>query len=144
MKFDPALASPFRLEWLADADPRIADDYARAIAEKAEAILLAARFIAEQKGEADVEVRVWVEAANGPGCVSITWEPGIRAHGFYLLDETLRERLACVVFHDLACVSADGSHGQLADILTAMAETLTAERPPLVDTDSAVDPGVER
>lgn len=152
--FDPALASPFRIEWLVDADRVMQDDYTRAVAEKAEAVLRSARFIEEhQQGEpTDVEVRVWVEAASGPACLSITWEPGAQAFGFHLLDETLRERLACVVFRDLPCVDVDASELQAEAILRATLEAIReAEesepvrtiRVPVVEA-TPVDSGVER
>lgn len=142
--FDPTLASPFRLEWLVEADRVMQDDLARAIAEKAEAILRAARFVGSQRDESDVEVRVWIEGAAGPGCVSVTWEPGARAFGFHVLDESLRERLACIVFRDLPSVSAEASDAQVADILAALSETLHTRRVEVVETTSVVDPGVER
>lgn len=147
---DPALASPFRIEWLVETDALLQDDYGRAIAEKAEAILRAARFLQEQRGATptDMEIRVWVEAAMAPGCVSITWEPGFQAFGFHLLDETLKERVAVIVFRDLPCVDADASDGQIADILAtlaAMAASPSANtvRVPVVER-RPVDPGVER
>lgn len=125
--FDPALASPFRIEWLAPMDPTSEDDFTRAIAEKAVPILRAARYMAAQnQGDerVDMEIRVWVEAASAPGCVSITWEPGAQAFAFHLLDETLRERLAVVVFRDLPCVDADASDQQAEDILRAALEAI--------------------
>lgn len=126
--FDPALASPFRVEWLVPMDASTKDDFERAVAEKAPAILRSARFMATQVAgdeAVDLEVRLWISAANGPGCVSITWEPGFHAYGFHLLDETLRERLAVIVFTDLPCVDADASLQQADDILRA---ALTAIR----------------
>src|SRR5438067_9308018 len=102
------MASPFHMEWLAPLDVTTEDDYARAVAEKSEAILRAARFMTALRAEepTDVEVRVWVEAACGSACVSVTWEPGPRRYGFHLLDDALRERLACIVFEALPCVDA--------------------------------------
>lgn len=151
--FDPALASPFRVEWLVESDEVTQDDLSRAVAEKAEAILRSARFIAAHQGAepTDIEVRVWIEAANGPACVSITWEPGFHAFGFHLLDETLRERLACIVFTELPCISAEVSDEQADEVLRAALEAIReaeAEEPatiriPIVET-TAVDPGVER
>lgn len=148
--FDPALASPFRIEWLAGTEQVMEDDFGRAIAEKAEPLLRAARFIEESQGAGivDMEIRVWVEGAMGPACVSVTWEPGLRAFGFHLLDESLKERLACIVFADLPCVDADASNGQLEAIFLALgpaapfhdAQTV---RVPVVERRS-VDPGVER
>lgn len=119
--FDPALASSFRIDWLVPLDETTKDDYTRAVAEKAEAILRSARFIALHQGATptDVEVRVWVEAAIAPGCVSVTWEPGFRAFGFHLLDESLRERLAAVVFHELPCIDGNASDEQADAILRA-------------------------
>jgi hypothetical protein len=120
--FDPALASPFHMDWLVPLDGVTEDDYTRAVAEKAQAILRAARFIAAQQvGEdaSDVEIRVWVEAACGNACVSITWEPGPARFGFHLLDEGLRERLGCIVFHDVPSVDADQSMRQADHILDA-------------------------
>lgn len=147
---DPALTSPFRIEWLVETDALMQDDYGRAIAEKAEPILRAARFLQEQRGvtPTDMEIRVWVEAAMAPGCVSITWEPGFHAFGFHLLDETLKERVAVIVFRDLPCVDADASDGQIANILAtlaAIAESPSANtvRVPVVER-RPVDPGVER
>jgi len=161
--FDPALASPFRVDWLVPLDRVTQDDYTRAIAEKAEAILRSARFIAfhQTATPTDVEVRVWIEAATAPGCVSITWEPGFHAFGFHLLDESLRERLAAVVFHDLPCIDGEASDQQADDILRAalaavreaeerappheLAERVRAAeksvRVPVVERN--VDPGVE-
>lgn len=119
--FDPATASAFRLEWLVPLDATATDDYTRAVAEKADVLLRAARFIDMQhlSGGHDVEVRIWVEAAHGPACVSVTWEPGPGRYGFHLLDETLRERLGCIVFEDLPCVNAEESLGQADKILDA-------------------------
>ena len=120
--FDPTLASPFRVDWLVPLDATTQDDYTRAIAEKAEPILRAARYIhAQQQGDAptDIEIRLWIEAATAPGCVSITWEPGYHAFGFHLLDETLRERIAAIVFTQLPCIDGDASDAQADDILRA-------------------------
>lgn len=119
--FDPSLASPFRLDWLVPMDALTGDDYTRAVAEKAEAILRSARFVAEHQTATptDIEVRVWVEAATAPGCVSVTWEPGFHAFGFHLLDETLKERLACIVFRDYPCLDGEASDAQADDILRA-------------------------
>lgn len=152
--FDPTLAGPFRIDWLVEADPVYQDDLGRAVAEKAEAILRGARFVSEQlAGDAtDVEVRVWIEGASGPACVGVTWEPGAQAFGFHVLDETLRERIACIVFRDLPCVDADASDAQAEAILRATLdaiheaegeEPVRTVRVPVVET-SAVDPGVER
>lgn len=123
--FDPSLASPFHVDWIAPLDERTEDDYARAVAEKAEALLRGAQFVSRHRDawHTDTEVRVWVEAACGSACVAVTWEPGARRFGFYLLDETLRERLACIVFHDLPCVDADAHFAQGA-ALDAAARTL--------------------
>jgi hypothetical protein len=117
--------SLFHMEWLVAIDPTEADDYTRAVAEKADALLDGAAFVGEQ---ADVEARIWVEAACASACVSITYEPGDRAHGFHLLDDTLRERIACVVFDDLPCVGASDSNDQAAAILDAMTRTRAAKR----------------
>lgn len=119
--FDPALASPFRVDWLVPLDAISQDDYTRAIAEKAEPILRAARFIHAHQGAepTDMEIRVWVESANAPACVSITWEPGFHAFGFHLLDESLRERLATIVFTELPCIDGGASDQQADDILRA-------------------------
>jgi hypothetical protein len=112
--FDARFASPFRVDWIEPLDRVAQDDYARAVAEKAEVLLRSAAFLDLQRdtAETDLEVRVWLEAACGPACVSITWEPGARRYGFYLLDETLRDRLGCVVFDELPCVDARESAEQ--------------------------------
>lgn len=119
--FDPTLASPFRVDWLVPLDATTQDDYTRAIAEKAEPILRAARFIHTHQGATptDIEIRIWVEAANAPACVSITWEPGYHAFGFHLLDESLRERIAAIIFTQLPCIDGDASEHQADDILRA-------------------------
>ncbi len=124
--FDPALASLFHVEWLVAMDDTSADDYARAVAEKAEVLLHSARFIDLQRagGDADVEVRVWVEAACGSACVSVTYEPGPGLYGFHLLDETLRERLGCVVFDAVPCVGARESLDQADRLLDAALDAL--------------------
>ena len=125
--FDPTLAGAFRMDWLVALDATTQDDYTRAVAEKADVLLRSARFIDMQhlSGGHDVEIRVWVEAATGPACVSITWEPGPAVYGFHLLDETLKERLACVVFEDLPCVDAEESTTQADRILDAALRALT-------------------
>jgi hypothetical protein len=51
--------------------------------------------------------------------VSVTWEPGAERFGFHLLDETLHERLACVVFDALPSVDAVESEAQFARVLEA-------------------------
>lgn len=125
--FDPALASPFRVEWLVPMDETSQDDFSRAVAEKAVPILRAARYMsAQQQGDTpvDMEIRVWIEAATAPGCVSITWEPGANAFAFHLLDETLRDRLAVVVFRDIPCIDADASDQQADDILRAAMQAI--------------------
>lgn len=109
--------SQFHLEWLVPVAPTEADDHARAVADKADALLRAAAFI---DGDATHEVRVWIEAACESACVSVTFEPGARAYAFHVLDESLQERLACVVFDDLPCVGAQESSGQLGSILDAI------------------------
>jgi hypothetical protein len=121
-RFDPVLASPFRMEWLVPLDATAQDDYTRAVAEKAEALLRSARFMDAMRADEphDLEVRLWVEAACGNACVSITWEPGARAFGFHLLDESLHDRLACIVFDALPCVDARESDRQLASLVEAM------------------------
>jgi hypothetical protein len=126
VKIEAAMASLFRVEWLADLDETTQDDYTRAIAEKADVLLRSARFMGEQQlaGPHDVEVRVWVEAALGNACVSITWEPGPQRFGIHLLDETLTERLGCVVFDDLPCVDASESRSQADLVLRAALRTL--------------------
>ena len=128
--FDPSLASPFRIEWLTPLDAVTQDDYSRAIAEKAEPILRAARFIHAHQGKerTDMEIRVWVEAAVGSACVSVTWEPGPQRYGFHLLDETLRDRLACIVFHALPCVDAEESLQQADRVLDAALFAMTDAR----------------
>lgn len=129
--FDPALASPFRMEWLVPLDSVTQDDYTRAVAEKAETILRSARFVEmnHQATGADMEIRLWVEAASGSACVSVTWEPGQARFGFHLLDETLRERLGCVVFEEVPSVTAEASVSQADLILeAAMRAVLEAER----------------
>lgn len=124
--FDSTLAGAFRMDWLVPLDRVSADDYERAVAEKADVLLRAARFIDMQQVGApnDVEVRVWVEAAGGPACVSVTWEPGPGVYGFHLLDETLKERLGCIVFDDVPCVTADASRGQVDRVLDAAIRAL--------------------
>ena len=124
--FDSAMSSPFHVEWLVAMDDTSADDYARAVAEKAEVLLHSARFIDLQRvgGQADLEVRVWVEAACGNACVSITYEPGPGLYGFHVLDETLRERLGCVVFDAVPCVTARESVDQADRLLDAALEAL--------------------
>lgn len=126
--FDPSLASPFRIEWLVPLDATTEDDYTRAVAEKATQLLRAARFMAAEQGAepVDLEIRMWVEAAVAAGCVSITFEPGQQAFAFHLLDESLRERLAVIVFDDLPCVDADASIGQEDAILRAALESVRA------------------
>jgi len=122
-RFDPVLASPFRMDWLAPLDATTQDDYTRAVAEKAEALLRSARFMDAQRASEpglDLEVRLWVEAACGNACVSITWEPGAQAFGFHLLDDSLRDRLACIVFDALPCVDARESDRQLDSLVEAM------------------------
>lgn len=119
--FDARLASPFRVDWIETLDAVTQDDYARAVAEKAEVLLRSAEFLDLQRAtaHADLEVRVWIEAACGPACVSITYEPGQQRYGFYVLDETLRERLGCVVFEDIPCVDARESSLQADRVLAA-------------------------
>lgn len=120
-RLDPTLASMFHMDWLVPLDVTTEDDYTRAVAEKAEVLLQSARFMSMHiaTGKVDMEVRLWVEAAVGNACVSITWEPGPQRFGFHLLDESLRERLACVVFHALPCVDAEESIRQADSILDA-------------------------
>lgn len=124
--FDPSLAGGFRLDQLVPMDATTEDDYARAVAEKADVLLRAARFIDMEQlaGAHDVEVRVWVEAAIGPACVSVTWEPGPARYGFHLLDESLRERLACIVFDHIPCVDAQESVGQMDRVWDAALRAL--------------------
>lgn len=163
--FDPALASPFRVDWLTPLDAGTQDDYTRAIAEKAEPILRAARFIHAHQGQdpTDMEIRIWIEAAIAPGCVSITWEPGYQAFGFHLLDDSLRERLAAIVFHDLPCIDGHASDQQANDILRAamtairdaearatppelaarIREAEKSVRVPVVDASARYDHGVD-
>jgi hypothetical protein len=126
VKIEPAMASLFRVEWLTDLDETTQDDYTRAVAEKADVLLRSARFMSEQHlaGPHDVEVRVWVEAALGNACVSVTWEPGPQRFGFHLLDESLTERIACVVFDDLPCVDASESRSQADLFLRAALRAL--------------------
>src|SRR5439155_17489784 len=102
------------------------DDYTRAVAEKADALLRAAQFVGSSS---DHEVRIWIEAAAASACVSVTHEPGARSFGFYLLDESLTERLACVVFDDLPCVGARESEAQLGAILDAMRQEGAPKEP---------------
>ena len=125
--FDPALAAAFRMDWLVPLDRTTQDDYARGVAEKADVLLRSARFIDMQQlsGGHDVEVRVWIQAATGPACVSITWEPGPGLYGFHLLDETLRERLGCIVFEGIPCVDAGESESQADRVLDAAIRALT-------------------
>lgn len=141
-KYDPALASPFRMDWLVDdIDKTSRDDLTRAIAEKAASILRSARFVGmhAQHQDTDIEVRVWVEAAAMNACVSVTWEPGAGRYGFHLLDDTLRERLACVVFENVPSLDADGSASQVGTVVDALrgARRLEINAPD-------VDLGVER
>ncbi|MFA5862671.1 MAG: hypothetical protein WDA16_13350 [Candidatus Thermoplasmatota archaeon] len=130
-RFDPVLTSPFHMEWLVPLDATTEDDYTRAIAEKAEAILRSARFMSALHADdpTDLEVRLWVEAAQANGCVSITWEPGVQRFGFHLLDESLRERLGCIVFDALPCVGASESLTQAQEVMDAALEAMAnAER----------------
>lgn len=126
--FDPSLASGFRMDWLVPLDALTQDDYERAVAEKAATLLRSARFLDSQRQaeDADLEVRVWVEAACGPACVAVTYEPGAQRFGFYLLDESLRERLGCVLFDDVPCVDAEGSLGQMDALLDAALRAVQA------------------
>lgn len=123
---DPTLASPFHLEWLVPMDETTAEDFERAVAEKAASILRSARFVGmhAEHQDTDMEVRVWIEAAVANGCVSITWEPGAGRYGFHLLDETLRDRLACVVFEKVPSIDAEESLGQTAKMLDAAIDAL--------------------
>ena len=109
--------SLFRMEWLVPVDSRSQVVLTRAVAEKADAILRGAQFVGDAS---DHEVRVWVDGAAESACLSIVFEPGARAHGFYLLDESLTERLACVVFEDLRCIGAEESERQLDALLDAV------------------------
>lgn len=120
-RVDAGMAGTFHMDWLVPLDRTTEDDYARAVAEKAHALLASARFMDAQRAGApvDLEVRVWVEAACGSACVSITYEPGIQKYGFHLLDETLRERLGCVVFDEVPCVDAEASLAQADAVLDA-------------------------
>lgn len=120
-RLDPAMTSMFHMDWLVPLDPTTEDDYTRAVAEKAEALLASVRFMGAQRGATtlDMEVRVWVEAACANACVAITWEPGAGRYAFHLLDESLKERLGCVVFHAIPCVDAEESLGQADRILDA-------------------------
>ncbi|MEA3198925.1 MAG: hypothetical protein QOE90_353 [Thermoplasmata archaeon] len=143
--FDARTAAPFRLDWIESLDATTRDDYARAIAEKADVLLRGAQFLDLQRDTAqtEVEVRVWVEAACGSACVSITWEPRPGRYGFYLLDETLRERLACVVFEGVPCVDAPESAEQadrvLAAALKAMRDAQRAGEGPAAWADAVRD-----
>lgn len=138
-RLDPTLASMFHMDWLVPLDVTTEDDYTRAIAEKADVLLQSARFMATHlaTGKVDMEVRVWVEAAVGSACVSITWEPGPQRYGFHLLDETLKERLACIVFHALPCVDAEESLQQVDRILDAALSAMTEARG--ADLDAIAD-----
>lgn len=126
MKLDPTLASPFRVQWLVPLDALAQDDLTRAVAEKADTILRSAQFLGLQRetAGADLEIRVWVEGAQGPACVAITWEPGVARFAFHLLDETLRERIAVVVFDAIRCVDAGESVAQADRLLDAALEAL--------------------
>ena len=123
---DPAMASEFRMDWLVPLDRTTQDDYTRAVAEKADVILRSAQFLGLQHEltGTDLEVRVWVEAAVSHACLSITWEPGDQRFGFYLLDESLRERLATVVFHAIPCVRGEDSLRQADRVLDAALDAL--------------------
>lgn len=123
---DPALASTFTMDWLVPLDTTTQDDYARAVADKADVILRSAQFLGIQHETTgtDLEVRIWIEAACANACVSITFEPGDAKFGFYLLDESLRERLACVVFEKIPCVAAEASLQQADRILDAALEAM--------------------
>lgn len=138
--FDPALASPFHLDWLVPMDATTEDDYTRAVAERAETLLRSAQFLGLQRDTAgaDLEVRVWVEAACGNACVSITYEPGVRRFAFHLLDESLRERLAVVVFHAVPCIDAEQSLVQADTVLDAALRALS-EAPPGSDAAAWAD-----
>lgn len=115
------MASTFHLDWLVPVDKTTRDDHERAVAEKSEVILRSAQFLGIQNETTgtDLEVRVWVEAAIANACVSITWEPGEAKFGFYLLDESLRERLACVVFDAVPSIEGEASLEQADRILDA-------------------------
>lgn len=142
---DPTLSSPFRIEWLEPVEPADEDDFGRAVAEKAEAILQAATFMASQQrpgDRTDMEIRVWVQGARASACVSITWEPGAQAFGFYVLDESLRDRMAVLVFDALPCMSADETLGQAGEILAAALESTKSIRIPVLE-GPAVDPGID-
>lgn len=123
---DPAMSSTFHMDWLVPLDQTTQDDYTRAVAEKADVILRSGQFLGIQHETTgtDLEVRVWVEAALANACVSITWEPGEQRFGFYLLDESLRERLACVVFHEIPCIEGEQSELQADRILAAALEAV--------------------
>jgi hypothetical protein len=127
-RIDPARASLFRMEWLVPLDTTTEDDLTRAVAEKASVIIDSALFMTRQETPRDMEVRVWVEAACASGCVSITWEPGSQRFGFHLLDETLHERLACIVFDALPCVDAVESVAQAGLVLEAATREAGATR----------------
>lgn len=127
------MASTFHVDWLVPLDATTEDDYTRAIAEKADVLLQSARFMAIQGAGpmaqgpgVDLEVRVWVEAAISNACVSITWEPGPRRFGFHLLDESLTERIGCIVFHELPCLDGEMSLTQADQILDAALFALSA------------------
>jgi hypothetical protein len=139
--FDARFASPFRVDWLVPMDAVSQDDLARAVAEKAEVLLRGAEFVDLQRDTAtsDVEVRVWIEAACGPACVSVTWEPGIARYGFYLLDEGLQERLGCIVFEDVPCVDGPASEAQADLVLNAALGALRAAQIRGEEPDGWVD-----
>lgn len=129
--------SLFHMEWLVPVAPTEADDHTRAVAEKADALLRAAAFIAK---DATQEVRVWIEAACESACVSVTFEPGAQAYAFHVLDESLRERIACVVFDDLPCIGARDSTDQLDLVLEAIRASGAQPEPTVrvrVKSDSA-------
>lgn len=131
---DKTMASLFHMDWLVPMDATTEDDYTRAVAEKADVLLKSARFMTEQRPiggtgrDVDLEVRVWVEAAVSNACVSITWEPGPQRFGFHLLDESLRERLACIVFHEVPSIDASQSFAESDAILDAAFHALHASR----------------
>ncbi len=110
MTRDAQCPGGFELDWLVPLPD--GDAYMAAIAGKAQALLSAVRYVenAHHAGH-DSEVRVWLNPDAVGGCITVAWEPGLAKFGIHLLDESLRERLACIVLHDVPCVDASATLG---------------------------------
>ncbi len=129
------------VQWLVATDPDFVAQTERAIRAKAPAILRAAAFVsAENKEGHDAEARVWAGAV----CVSVTWEPGAASYGFHVLDETLRERLACILFPGVPCVDSEGSAREVEVMLDALRATITPTDGAMRVSFDNVDSGIAR